>query len=85
VPADLIGGLLTASFPFRCFPGSVTHGRCTRTRPALNARRTLRTARRVMRSAPGKPIPSSLSWTTSARICPFERSLHSSTFGKKGV
>jgi hypothetical protein len=51
------GGLLTASFPFRCFPGSVTHGRCTRTRPALNARRTLRTARRVCATHQASPYP----------------------------
>jgi hypothetical protein len=33
-------------------PGSVTHGRCTRTRPDLYAARTCATARRVVRSDP---------------------------------
>ena len=33
-------------------PGSVTHGRCTRTRPDLYAARTRATARRVVRSDP---------------------------------
>jgi len=62
-------------------PGSVTHGRCTRTRPALNAALTSRTARRVVRSEPVNPNPSSFSCAISARNGPPERSIHSSNFG----
>ena len=63
-------------------PGSVTQGRCTRTRPALNAVRTVATARRVVRSEPANPNASSLSCATSARILPPERSIHSSSLGR---
>ena len=36
----------------RHIPGPATHARCTRTCPALNATRTVATARRVVRSEP---------------------------------
>ena len=42
-------------------PGSVTHGRNTRSRPAFQLRRTRATARRVVRDEPVNPIPSNLS------------------------
>ncbi|MFF3128735.1 hypothetical protein ACFVRD_42275 [Streptomyces sp. NPDC057908] len=40
------------------------------------------TARRVERALPRKPIFTSLSWTTSARIVPFDCSAHSSIFSR---
>jgi len=43
---------------------------------------TGQTARRVVRSDPVKPNATSLSWATSARSLPFERSILSSTLGK---
>ena len=63
-------------------PGSGNHGRNTRRCPDHHALRTAPTARRVVRSEPVKPMPSSLSCTTSARILPSERSIHSSILSK---
>lgn len=65
-------------------PGSVTHGRCTRTRPARCCARNRATARRVVRSEPSKPKARSLAWATSARNRPLLRSIHSSSLGMNG-
>ena len=43
---------------------------------------TVATARRVVRCDPQYPSVTSLSWATSARSFPFDRSTHSSSFGK---
>ena len=63
-------------------PGSVTQGRNTRRCPAAWAALRTATARRVVRSEPVKPIATSLSWATSARTLPRERSTSSSSLGK---
>jgi hypothetical protein len=65
-------------------PGSGIHGRNTRRLPARHALFARDTARRVERSDPVNPIATSLSCTTSARMCPFERSTHSSTLSRNG-
>ncbi len=63
-------------------PGSVTHGRCTRTRPTTYAAFTTATARRLVRSEPVNPSPTSLRCATSARILPVDASTHSSILGR---
>jgi len=63
-------------------PGSGIHGRCTRAPPDRRAFLISATARRVVRSEPAKPIATILSWATSARILPSDRSTNSSSLGR---
>lgn len=63
-------------------PGSGTHGRNVRRRPARHAVFAADTARRVVRSVPVNPIATNRRWITSARILPCDASTSSSTFGK---
>lgn len=62
-------------------PGSVIHGRYERRCPARQAAFTCATARRVVRSVPANPIPTSRAWITSARTLPLPASTQSSIFG----
>ena len=67
-------------------PGSVTHGRYVRRRPARYAAFARRTARRVVRSLAGYGCSGSRarrrSWTMSARTLPPERSTSSSILSR---
>src|SRR5439155_10808355 len=63
-------------------PGSGTHGRYVRRRPARQALLAAATARRVVRSVPENPIATRRSCTLSARMRPFDWSTSSSTFGR---
>ncbi len=63
-------------------PGSGTHGRNTLRCPDHHPFRAAATTRRVVRPEPVNPIATSLSCTTSARMRPSERSIHSSTLSR---